>query len=454
MAIAGRKPLAEVPTQPNTPKVQPDNYKSIIYDDDNTPITSLIAYVEGAPWTVEYYQQVLSKDNDLREVDTGQPNVYQQYNKIKQFEIRVNSALSTNYDSNTGITGAPGNGIIYPFLIPNINDYFVTDAGDTAKAIFRITNVERKTFNRDSAFSIEYELVNYVHQAQDIYQSLVDKTIREFTFSKDRLIENLQPILKDEDYQKISSLKQTYAELVTYYFKTFFNRKFMTLVVPGQDNGIYDPYMVNVLIQIVNTNEVNEVRFVKRIPTDFDPFMKQPQFWDLMERRDYQSLNMCNQKMGLVSKYLFNKNAWLQGVFFSNIEYLVYPDTPDTSTLVSENPDYKLLSTQELVETTSVNGSILDLITMTYPLNNATVPLFHSVLKDEFYVLSQAFYEDTTDKSLLEVLVKDYLKMQAIDLDKLYRLTEAYRKLGRLEQFYYGPILMILIKEADRASYT
>jgi len=454
MAIAGRKPLAEVPTQPNTPKVQPDNYKSIIYDDDNTPITSLIAYVEGAPWTVEYYQQVLSKDNDLREVDTGQPNVYQQYNKIKQFEIRVNSALSTNYDSNTGITGAPGNGIIYPFLIPNINDYFVTDAGDTAKAIFRITNVERKTFNRDSAFSIEYELVNYVHQAQDIYQSLVDKTIREFMFSKDRLIENLQPILKDEDYQKISSLKQTYAELVTYYFKTFFNRKFMTLVVPGQDNGIYDPYMVNVLIQIVNTNEVNEVRFVKRIPTDFDPFMKQPQFWDLMERRDYQSLNMCNQKMGLVSKYLFNKNAWLQGVFFSNIEYLVYPDTPDTSTLVSENPDYKLLSTQELVETTSVNGSILDLITMTYPLNNATVPLFHSVLKDEFYVLSQAFYEDTTDKSLLEVLVKDYLKMQAIDLDKLYRLTEAYRKLGRLDQFYYGPILMILIKEADRASYT
>ena len=454
MAIAGRKPLAEVPTQPNTPKVQPDNYKSIIYDDDNTPITSLIAYVEGAPWTVEYYQQVLSKDNDLREVDTGQPNVYQQYNKIKQFEIRVNSALSTNYDSNTGITGAPGNGIIYPFLIPNINDYFVTDAGDTAKAIFRITNVERKTFNRDSAFSIEYELVNYVHQAQDIYQSLVDKTIREFTFSKDRLIENLQPILKDEDYQKISSLKQTYTELVTYYFKTFFNRKFMTLVVPGQDNGIYDPYMVNVLIQIVNTNEVNEIRFVKRIPTDFDPFMRQPQFWDLIERRDYNGLTMCNQKMGLVSKYLFNKNAWLQGVFFSNIEYLVYPDTPDTSTLISENPDYKLLSTQELIETTSVNGSILDLITMTYPLNNATVPLFHPVLKDQYYVLSQAFYEDTNDKSLLEVLVKDYLKMQAIDLDKLYRLTEAYRKLGRLEQFYYGPILMILIKEADRASYT
>lgn len=454
MAIAGRKPLAEVPTQPNTPKVQPDNYKSIIYDDDNTPITSLIAYVEGAPWTVEYYQQVLSKDNDLREVDPGQPNVYQQYNKIKQFEIRVNSALSTNYDSNTGITGAPGNGIIYPFLIPNINDYFVTDAGDTAKAIFRITNVDRKTFNRDSAFGIEYELVNYVHQAEDIYQSLVDKTVREFTFSKDRLIENLQPILKDEDYQKVSSLKQTYAELVTYYFKTFFNRKFMTLVVPGQDNGIYDPYMVNVLIQIVNTNEVNEVRFVKRIPTDFDPFMRQPQFWDLMERRDYDGLTMCNQKMGLVSKYLFNKNAWLQGVFFSNIEYLVYPDTPDTSTLVSENPDYKLLATQELVEATNVNGSILDLITMTYPLNNSTIPLFHPVLKDDFYVLSQAFYEDSSDKSLLEVLVKDYLKMQALDLDKLYRLTEAYRKLGRLEQFYYGPILMILIKEADRASYT
>lgn len=454
MAIAGRKPLSEVPTQPNTPEVQPKNYKSIIYDDDNVPITSLIAYVEGAPWTVDYYQQVLSKDNDLREVDIAQPAVYQQYHEIKQFEIRVNNALSTNYDSNTGITGAPGNGIIYPFLIPNINDYFVTDAGDTDKAIFRIINVERKTFNRDSAFSIEYELVNYVQQAQDMYQALLDRSIRHFTFSKERLIENLQPILKDEDYQQISSLKQTYRDLVTYYFKTFFNRKFMTLVIPGQEEGIYDPYLVNLLIQVVNTTDAHEVRFIKRIPTDFDPFMSQTQFWDLIQNKDYAGLSMCNQKMGLVSKYLFNKNAWLQGVFFSNIEYLVYPDNPDTSTLVSENPDVKLLAAQELIEAKAVNGSIMDLITLTYPQNNVNIPYYHPVLKDDFYVLSQAFYEDTADKSVLEILVKDYLKMQTIDLDKLYRLTEAFRKLGRLEQFYYGPILMVLIKEADRASYT
>lgn len=454
MAIAGRKPLSEVATQPNTPEVQPKNYKSVIYDDDNVPVTSLLAYVEGAPWSVDYYQQVLSKDNDLREVDTSQPSVYQQYHEIKQFEIRVNSALSTNYDSNTGITGAPGNGIIYPFLTPNINDYFVTDAGNTAKAIFRITNVERKTFNRDSAFSIEYELVNYVQQAEDIYQALLDRSIRHFTFSKERLIENLQPILKDEDYQQISSLKQTYRDLVVYYFKTFFNRRFMTLVIPGQEDGIYDPYLINLLIQIVSTNEANEIRFIKRIPTDFDPFMSQPQFWDLIQNKDYASLNMCNQKMGLVSKYLFNKNAWLQGVFFSNIEYLVYPDTPDTSTLVSENPDTKLLAAQELIEAKAVNGSIMDLITLTYPQNNVNIPYYHPVLKDDFYVLSRAFYEDTADKSVLEILVKDYLKMQTLDLDKLYRLTETFRKLGRLEQFYYGPILMVLIKEADRASYS
>jgi len=91
---------------------------------------------------------------------------------------------------------------------------------------------------------------------------------------------------------------------------------------------------------------------------------------------------------------------------------------------------------------------------LTYPQNNVNIPYYHPVLKDDFYVLSRAFYEDTADKSVLEILVKDYLKMQTLDLDKLYRLTETFKKLGRLEQFYYGPILMVLIKEADRASYS
>lgn len=454
MAIAGYKPTSAETTEPNTPTIQPKDYKSVIYSDDNVPISSLLAFAEGAPWSVDYYQQVLSRDNDLREVDPTAPNIYQQYNLIKNMEIRVSSALSTNYDSNTGLTNAPGNGYIYPFLIPNINDYFVTDAGDTRKAMFRITNVERKTFNRDSGFSIDYELVGYTQVLQETYNGLNDRVIRNYYFSKDRLIENLQPILKDEDYQQISSLKTTYRELVLYYFKTFFNRRYMTVVLPGQTHGIYDPFLTRTLLKIVNTEDAPEIRLMKQIPTDNDPFLSQPQFWELMETKDYDGVSMCNQKMGIVSKYLFNRNTWLQGLFFSNIDYVVYPDTPDVSVLVAQNPDAKLLSSEEIIETANVQGSLADMLSFTYVLNNTTIPVYTRILEDDYYVMGRAFYEDTDQKSLIEILVKDYLKQQTLSLEKLYKVVETFRRLSRLEQFYYGPILMILIKEADRASYT
>jgi hypothetical protein len=454
MAIANYKPDSNLPTQPNLPTIQPADYKSIVYSDDNIPLHSLIAYVSGSPWAVDYYSQVLSKHNDLREIDVAQPSIYQQYQKINNLELRVNSPLSTNYDSESGLTSSNGNAILYPFLIPNIHDYFITDTGDNRQAIFRVTNVERKTFNRDSAFSIDYELVGYVEVLVDIYNDLVNKVIRNYYFSKDRLVEGSQPMIKDSDYQQLSSLKGLYKDIVSYYFKTFFSRKYMTIVVPGQDYAIYDSYLVNYLLKIVDSFDAYEIRSVRQITTDNDPFMAQPQFWDMMLNKDYEGTKHCNQCMALVLKELFNTSAFLHGLAFSNIEYVVYPNNPDTTLLVKDNPKVKLLSIAELTEVNNVDGTIADLINDQYIEVNSTYPLIHKVNYDDYYVLSKEFYDGTSSQSLLEILTKDYLKSQTIDLNKLLVLCSKYKSWGRLEQYYYGPILLTLIKEADRGVYT
>lgn len=454
MAVASRKPDSAPSVVPNVPQIQPKDYKSVVYSDDNVPETSLIAYIDGAPWTVNYYSQVVSRDNDLREIDPTQPATYQQYQKIIGLEIRVQNEIGTTYDSESAITGSTGNGVIYPFMIPNINDYFVTDAGDTRKGIFRITNVERKTFNRDSAYAVDYELIGYVEVEAEIFAALEDRSIRTYHFSKDRLIENKQPMLKEEDYQTITNLKVLYKNLVKYYFKTFFNRKYMTLVVPGQDNAVYDSFLVNYVMRLVDTFDAEEIRGVRMIATDNDPYLAQPQIWQCLFEKSFDTLAYSNQKMGLVTKNLFNRNPYLQGLAFSNIDYIIYPNNPDTSLLVESNPDSKYISIDRLQATKNTQGSIASMLTDVYTDTATSRSLIHPVSTDDYYVLSQSFYNDLQTMSILEILVKDYLKRQALDLKKLTALMTKYPKWCRLDQFYYGPILMTLLKDADAAQYT
>lgn len=454
MPIASRKPTAEVKTQPELPKIQPKDYKSVVYDDKHQPLHSLIAYIEGAPWTVDYYSQVVNEHNDLREVDSAQPGVYQQYHRILSMEIRVSSALMTSYDAERAITTVTGNGLVYPFIIPNVSDYFVTDTADNQRAIFRITQVDRKTFNLDSAHAIEYELVGYVSNNQEIFQSLETKTIRSYNFSKDRLIEGLSPILKSDEFEKVTNLKVLYKELTQYYFKNFFDRKYFTLIIPGQMYAFYDPYLVHYVRQITDSFDAPEIRSMKQLPTDGDHYMEQSQFWELLLNKDYNGRKRCNDQMGMVHKHLFNRSTWLGGLLFTNIDYVIYPIEPDTSKNIGETCDIKVVSLEELIETTGFKGGIESAIDNQYVTDTKTYALKHEVLHDAKYVLSNSFYQDLPDQSVLEILVKDYMKKQALNLNMLYALCNQYRAWNRLDQFYYGPILMTLIKEADRAQYS
>ena len=454
MAIASRKPTqAPVTPTPQLPKVQPDKYQGIVYDDNNVPLLSLISYVTGSPWSVNYYAQLVGEHNDLREIDPGQSGVYQQYTKTIGLEIRVETALNTSYDNDTGITTVSGSALMYPFIVPNISDYFVAEAADSQLAIFRITQVDRKTFNRDSVYNVSYDLVGLVRNQQTIFNDLESKSSRVYHFSKDRLIEGLSPTLREEDYTRVINLKTLYSELAQFYFKTFYTVDYGTLMVPGQEKACYDPFIMNFLMKIVQSDDAPELSRIRTINTEEDTYIAQSQFWDLILRKDFNGKRYSNNVMGLVSRELFSGNTYCKGIAFSNIRYVVYPDTPDVSLRIGERSNVKTLSFEGLVGTTGSLGSQYD-PTTSFTSDSKVRPIIHEVLVDKKYVLSENFYNETDGMSVLEVLTKDYLKGNTLDLDMLYAVTDRFREWNRLEQFYYGPLLMVLIKQADKAQYS
>ena len=455
MPIAGYKPEIDIQTDKNTPKVEPSNYTSIINDDNQFPILSLLGYTRGTPWVVNYYSQVISKHNDIREIDTAQPAIYQQYQLINNLEIRVTEPLQDSYNSETAITTLTGTSNFYPYVIPNINDYFITDVGDAEQGIFRITNVERKSFNHDSVYEIEYSLVGYVSQLTELFTNLSDKVIRKYFFNKDRLVENLQPLLKEEDQQQITDLYILYKDIVSYYFNNFLSSRFHTLVLPGQTAAIYDPFLVDFLMKLVDTTDSEKIRNVRSLPLDNDEFFNQSQLFSLLANKDFHNLSVCNKEMGYTSRVNFNSNSTLKGVYFSYVDYFVYPSTVDETILIGE---------KQLPKDTSIGYQIVDTVNSAnvnyieendiYTSDSLTTPYIYKVHKDNKYILSNNFYNDTNQKSILEILVKDYLKNQTINNTMLISLCNKFKLWNRLDQFYYGPLLLLLIKQSNRNTYT
>lgn len=447
MAIAKRKPESQPPVKLNLAEVKEETYLGIVNDNDSIATTSLLAYIEGMPWTVQYYAQLIGKHNDLRELDAHQDASFQQYQKIKDLELRVDSALQTSYDNTNALTSVTGSANVTSF-IPNVNDYFIAEAGSANTALFRVTSSERKAFNRQSVYLINYTLVRYVTNQDDAYQNLEAKTVRTYHFSKDRLVDGLAPILREDQHALTREISLLYKSLVKYYFKTFFNRTYKTLVIPSQPYSIYDPLLVDFLRQIMDTMDADEIRDITYAPIDQDRFVKDGSLWRVLLERDTVALSYVAHKAVIISKDYFNASSWIKSSAYWPLDYFVFPQVSDLARIPGD-PTPPASSLVELAGD-KVFSNQKDFI-LSRP--DEAIALIHPVLKDEYYLLSEWFYTGMGQASALEILLRDYLKSAAPDLGLLHQLVVGYRGWPLLEQFYYGPLLFLLMKDSVRGFY-
>lgn len=454
MAIARFKPDAKHPTKPLLPKVQPDHYKGVVVDDKYQSLHSLTAYAEGHPATVDYYGQILGEHNDVREIDPAQSGVYQQYFKIVNLDLRVSDPLALAYNDDTGLSSVTGTAVVYPDVVPNTYDYFTYKVTRGRIALFRITNVSRLSMNRDSVHQISYQMVGYVDtgDAKIALASLEDKVNKKYFFHGDRLVEGLSPLLKEEDHHYVEDLAYQYQKLLGYYFDTFHNRTYQTLVVPGQAQGVYDKFLVDYLLRIVSVLEHPRIILTKQLGSDNDRYMEQPTFWTAILERNRLYLEQSNKFMGLTDRRTFNRDHYIAGAGMSTIDSYVYPRQTDPSVRLPNDPSPKP-SGPGLTDTAGPGGSVC-MKADTFASATGDVVLYKRLLSSPCYVLSQSFYTNTDGQCLFEKVIGDYLEGKAIMLTELFALINGFFGLARLEQFYYGPLLLTLMKDARRSEYS
>ena len=467
MAIAHYNP--ETPVLPGERhSVVTDPRKHAVYDDEQLGGVSLEGLLSGSPWMVRaYYRQVLGVADTPRDLDINLSAAYQHYEKIERLELLVKTPLEPSYDSKSHISALTGTSIIYSFMKPNVSDYFITETNVGRLGLIKVTTVERARHEKDSVWIINYEQIEEITEEHPKYINLEEKSKHVSVFSKERLQQNQNPVLLKSRYVEVHSLKDDFKQIANYYWRSFFRPERGTLFLPGQDRYIYDPFLVQFVNRVIDSSIVPDIRYLTLLSENNDPAYEIDTIWKNLERRGLGGLSYIRPKMMLVTPPFFDHIALARSAFFANADWIVYPKEYDKSAHnlsnsnwgVHNSPGHRYISWVEadtdsfdFNPTTNALGESVSHMDHMLTIHGNDFPAYTNVMAGDSYIFPPSFYEKIPS-SVLECVLLDYLDRRPIDIQQLKFLIETFPKIGRMEQFYFGPMVLVCIKEALRGAY-
>lgn len=450
MIITDSDEAPVVPT-PVTIKITAPEYRGVTVDTRYIPSSNLLTHIDGASWTAdEYFSQKLDIDNTVQGQRLNSSGLYQQYILIKGMELKVTSPLLPTQESESNGWLAVGTANVYPFLIPNVGDMFRANIGDGRLGIFQLTRVEKKSIYKEACHEIEYALIEYdtLERMADLRSKVVETVI----YVKDFLYHGQNPLLHEEEFNLFSVLSEREIEITQDYFRSFFSHEYKTLLLPGQGKKIYDSFLTSTLVKMFTTWDAPELRELRLLNVDGDQYMKTRNVWEMLFKRDIDLMPLMATEMGMVGAKSFTRDPMLEGVYHSGIDYVIYPKNPVITLDYELRPQTKPLAPLSLVAAPGRTRRLKDSIPATELPGNPTTlpPLIHPILKDDCYVFTQAFYDETEGQSQLELAVSDHLLKKAPSNKLLLEFCDNYKSWGLLEMFYYVPAILILLRASLR----
>lgn len=438
MPVFTESPLTPSLPQPDVIKAFKPRYKTAVVDTRYTPQSDLLAYIEGSTWVVDYYSQILDQHDELGGQDVSLPNPLKQYRRIHSLELKVTQDLSQiSPDAQTGEDTLNGEANVYPFLVPQVGDMFRAGIADGREGLFQVTAVSPKQLFTDRVHSIEYQLIA-ANDERRIYD-LDQKTLVTYYFVKDFLLNLQNPLLEEADYHAAKQLEAFYYDLAYLYFKQYFSRETMTLIVPGQSGYIYDHGLTDFVTTIFQSTDDVHVSSIRQLNIGDDNVINAMNLWQMLINRDPKMFKYIYTKTGLVGRNQFHRSALMAGMRYTGIAQVVYPLNPQA--------DVDTVNGINCLKSTDVNNIVSKMPVFIPSLPNTPMQPYRPIDMNDGYVLSQAFYtRQTTDLVLLEKLILDYLDFKLIPAKDILTLCDAVPTMGAVEKFYYIPLIILLIR--------
>lgn len=417
--------------QPNTeqysPKLTDKDYKHSVVSSKLTPMGALLTLVEGTSLTVDYYSQVLGKDEEPSTFDYYKDNVHQQYLYTKGLELKLQSALNQSFDPEDQTANITGTAIMYPYHRPNVGDVFVADVGDGQAGLFSITEVEKKSMFKQACYEVNFILSDYL--SPDLESKLKQKVVKETEFVKDFMLYGQNPIIATTEKVKLDKLQDLKEDVLADWLSEFYSVEFRTLLVPNK-TPTYDPFIIEMVTRLFNKTEHSLLNDIQKFNVDERNTNYNNDIWDVLIEREVFMLRSAFPKIHVVDTKTLTRNPFLQGIYWSGIKNVILPVNTGFSTddNLGLNCVYQSNGQLQLKQVEDSQNLLPD-------------------INDKSYVFSSQFYQNTNASGLskLEYLVNNYLNFKANNDKEIVQLINQRHQWSKLERFYFTPVLLILV---------
>jgi len=437
---------ARVEQRSTTPITIKDNEKSnfsVLVPE--TSYLSLLQYVEGYPWTVNYYGQILSESNTLNHFDPTLPNLNQPYYLIKNLIINVSSPLSSNYDQSTGITTVEGSSLLPYGVIPNVGDLFSARVDNEEDAIFIITNVIRKTYRKDTLYEINYQLHFYKNTDPDFYDKLnasvtEKKYFNARSYSLDPMHRNVY--VTEQKKEAIERLDGFIRDSKAYYYSRFFDQKHRTLLLPHEEYSFYDPKFIDFV-----KKTVDHLPNFALYHTSNDKMIHYPSIFDAILQRSQSIMRSCVRRYVFVNSEYLSMNYRLGTLRAIGIDYVLYPHPEEPYVKINQYPTQYIYESEYHDPYTEENSKGYE-ATVKLELGGISEMRQIHDLDMTSYLVSESFYNDLPT-SFIEHLILKHIHSEPLAKEDVLEALRDYYKWPVMQQFYFLPLIWLM----DKISY-
>lgn len=446
MQDQGNNSVTTTPNRnPNNGQLTNSDWQHSVVNTRDYDVSSLLTTIAGFSYNVDYYSQVLGSSDEPRPFDPEQSIAFQQYQKIENYELKLQESISQTFDPTDNRLTAQGSALTYPYLIPNIGDAFVGDIGDGKAGLFTVTEAVKKTRFKQTTYEIQFELSFVVDK--ELFDTIEARTVLTSFFDKDYIKFGMDPVLTSERYNTSKTLKSSIQELLTEYLSEFYSYEFGTLLVPSANIGVYDPFITKIILTLFDSRDHHLLSKITQLNVDDSQFNKYINVWDVLLKQQPSLIDNCFSEVQVVSARSFSRNPQLRTIAFSGIGLVVLPITRNKSV-----DDHLGLSrtVTGIHNTKSAEDSVR------VPVNNEGAPLMSipNVEGSPQYIFTEAFYAGiapTPSQSDFENLIKRYLAKEHLDAREIIGFFNSRDHWTHFERFYLVPVLLILMIYKQRS---
>jgi len=377
-----------------------------MFDSERTN-EELRSYIAGYKWEVTYFHRNVNEDAFVTQYDPNIDPALQEYTRIDNFVINVETPL----DSGIG----EGSGIIDLGTVPNPNDIFIAKMMDGKPVMFAIRGITKPDYNNEKVFKVDYINIGEITSNDDPYLvTLLKSTVNDYTYNKKYRVTKTQPLLTRKEVSDKKTLFKVIDDLVTYWSNKFITKDTnFYLAYKDGERTVYDPQMETFIRTTIGINNLSDRIETVEIPD------KKISILDLFINE--------NIGKGRVNKYtnFMDTSDRSNNPYLFSLDYIQVDDIID----VAKYPQFE-----------EVNDTI-----------NSIFPKIEA----ESYIFRKSVYEAllTPEMMLNNVTFTKYEQLVIATMNgdtiKKETILEIYDNIFNIpdeEQFYYIPILIYIAR--------